>query len=285
MAGEKWKIGGVTVTRIVEIEMSGGLSRFLPDATREAVSEIPWLQPHFANADGRMRGSIHALIIDTGDACVVVDTCVGNDKVRSIPAWDHMQTGFLDDMADAGYPTDAVDAVLCTHLHVDHVGWNTRLEKGRWVPTFPNARYLIGADEFAFWEKRGNDEFFGPVFDGSVKPVFDAGLADLVAMDHRVTPEISLLPTPGHTPGHVSVLISSQGEDALITGDFLHHPCQIAHPEWCANVDEDSTLAEKTRREIFQRFADTPTLIIGTHFATPTAGRLVTDGDTYRLDV
>ena len=123
------------------------------------------------------------------------------------------------------------------------------------------------------------------MFKGSVKPVFDAGLIDLVTTDYQVALGVSVVPTTGHTPGHVSVLISSQGEEALITGDFLHHPCQIAHPEWCANVDEDSTRAEQTRREIFRRFVDTPTLIIGTHFATPTAGRLVTDGDTYRLDV
>ena len=285
MSGEKWRIGDITVTRVVEIEMAGGLSRFLPDATRDAVKEIGWLQPHFADADGRMRGSIHALIIDTGDARIVVDTCVGNDKVRQIPAWNQMQTGFLDDMADAGYPTAAIDAVLCTHLHVDHVGWNTRFENDRWIPTFPNARYLMGETEYNFWAARGNDDFFGPVFDDSVKPVFDAGLVDLVQTDHAVAPGVRLVPTPGHTPGHVSVHISSQGEEALITGDFLHHPCQIAHPEWCANVDEDSARAEQTRRDMFARFADTPALIIGTHFATPTAGRLVTDGDTYRLDV
>ena len=285
MSGEKWRIGDITVTRVVEIEMAGGLSRFLPDATRDAVKEIGWLQPHFADADGRMRGSIHALIIDTGDARIVVDTCVGNDKVRQIPAWNQMQTGFLDDMADAGYPTAAIDAVLCTHLHVDHVGWNTRFENDRWIPTFPNARYLMGETEHNFWAARGNDDFFGPVFDDSVKPVFDAGLVDLVQTDHAVAPGVRLVPTPGHTPGHVSVHISSQGEEALITGDFLHHPCQIAHPEWCANVDEDSARAEQTRRDMFARFADTPALIIGTHFATPTAGRLVTDGDTYRLDV
>jgi len=285
MTGEVWRIGDIKITRVVEIEMAGGLSRFLPNATREAVREISWLQPHFADADGRMRGSIHALIIDTGDARIVVDTCVGNDKVRQIPAWDHMQTSFLDDMADAGYPTPAVDAVLCTHLHVDHVGWNTRWENDQWVPTFANARYLMGADEFAFWEARGNDEKFGTVFDDSVRPVFDAGLVDLVATDHQVAPGVHLIPTPGHTPGHVSVMISSRGEDALITGDFLHHPCQMAHPEWGAVVDEDSNQAEQTRRAMFERFAGSPTLIIGTHFATPTAGRLVKDGDAYRLDV
>ncbi|MEK9724284.1 MAG: MBL fold metallo-hydrolase, partial [Rhodospirillaceae bacterium] len=248
MTGEQWRIGDITVTRVVEIEMAGGLSRFLPDATRERIREIGWLRPHFADADGRMIASIHALIVDTGDARIVVDTCVGNDKVRHVPAWDRMQTGFLDDMAAAGYPVDAVDAVLCTHLHVDHVGWNTRWVDGRWVPTFPGARYLMGRTEFGFWEARGEDAHFGPVFDDSVKPVFDAGLVDLVETDHRVAPGVRLIPTPGHTPGHVSVLIESRGETALITGDFLHHPCQMAHPEWGAVVDEDAAGAERTRR-------------------------------------
>jgi len=283
--GVKWRIGDITVTRVVEIEAVGGLSRFLPDAQRDAIMGIPWMQPHFANEEGRLKASIHALIIETGDTRIVVDTCVGNDKQRSVPAWNEMQTTFLDDFAAAGFEPDSIDAVLCTHLHVDHVGWNTRLEDGKWVPTFPNARYLMGKTEFGFWEKRGDDEYFGPVFSDSVKPVFDAGLVDLVATDHEVAPGVKLVPTPGHTPGHVSVLISSGGEEAFITGDILHHPCQMAHPEWGAIVDEDKSQAVATRRQIFERFAETPTLVIGTHFATPTAGRLRRDGNAYRLDV
>ncbi|MDD9875936.1 MAG: MBL fold metallo-hydrolase [Magnetovibrio sp.] len=285
MAANRWRIGDVTVSRVVEIEAVGGLGRFLPAATRDAVLEIPWLQPHFANEEGRLKASIHALIIETPDARIVVDTCIGNDKQRGVPAWHMMQTAFLDDFAAAGFAPDAIDAVLCTHLHVDHVGWNTRLVDGRWVPTFPNARYLMGADEFRFWEGRGDDPNFGPVFSDSVKPVFDAGLVDLVATDHQVAPGVTLVPTPGHTPGHVSVLIASKGEEAFITGDILHHPCQLAHPEWGAIVDEDPGRAERTRRDIFERFSETPTLVIGTHFAAPTAGRLVRDGDAYRLDV
>lgn len=281
----RWRIGDITVTRIVEFEGPGGLGRYLPDATRDAVREIGWLQPHFATPEGRLIGAIHALVIETPDARIVVDTCVGNDKTRAIPAWNQLQTAFLDDMAKAGYPPESIDVVLCTHLHVDHVGWNTRLIDGRWQPTFERARYLFGKLEYEFWAARGDDARFGPVFSDSVQPVFDAGLVDLVATDHIVAPGVQLVSTPGHTPGHVSVLIASKGEQALITGDMLHHPCQLARPDWGAVVDEDKPGAVATRQNVFARFAGTPTLVIGTHFAAPTAGRIVADGAGYRLDI
>jgi glyoxylase-like metal-dependent hydrolase (beta-lactamase superfamily II) len=284
MAANRWRIGDVTITRIVEIEATGGMSRILPDATREEIKRIPWLYPHFADENGRMRGAIHALVVETPERTIVVDTCVGNDKVRSNPPWNMLQTGFLDDLTASGYSTEAIDCVLCTHLHVDHVGWNTMLVDGVWRPTFPQARYLMGKDEFEFWN-RSEEEGTRQILSDSVLPVFDAGLVDLVETDATICAEVSLMPTLGHTPGHVSVMIRSRGEEAMITGDFMHHPCQIARPEWSAAVDSDPERAARTRRDVFEKFADTPTLIIGTHFATPSAGRLVRDGDTYRLDV
>jgi glyoxylase-like metal-dependent hydrolase (beta-lactamase superfamily II) len=159
------------------------------------------------------------------------------------------------------------------------------LVDGKWVPTFPKARYLMGRVEYEHWrDQQANHEQIA-VFADSVKPVFDAGLVDLVEIDHRISPEVSFVPTLGHTPGHVSVRISSKGEEALITGDFIHHPCQMARPEWAATVDYDQTASTKTRREVFGRLAGTPTLVIGTHFAGPTAGRVVRDGDAFRLVV
>ena len=131
MTGEVWKIGKVTITRVVEIEATGGMSRIIPDATRERLRGIDWLTPHFADDTGRMRGAIHALIVETPDQTIIVDTCIGNDKVRSIPAWNQLQTKFLTDLEEAGYRTDGIDRVLCTHLHVDHVGWNTMLKDGK----------------------------------------------------------------------------------------------------------------------------------------------------------
>ena len=158
---------------------------------------------------------------------------------------------------------------------------------GKWVPTFPNARYLMGEIEFNHWHggasRGGYDQ--AAVMADSVMPVFDAGLVDLVDTQHKLCDEVSLTPTPGHTPGHVSVMIESRGERALITGDFLHHPCQFAHPEWSSAPDDDPPLAIETRRSMYQRLADEPVLVIGTHFATPTAGYLKKDGDRYRLDV
>ncbi len=280
----KWRIGDVTVTRVVEIEATGGMSRVIPDAKRERLKEIPWMYPHFADENGRMRGAIHALIVEAPDRTIMVDTCVGNDKERGNPAWNQLQTAFLDDMEKAGYVLDAIDTVLCTHLHIDHVGWNTMLVDGKWVPTFPKARYLIGQVEFAHWQADTDLDQVAVMAD-SVLPVFDANLVDLVETDHQITDEISLMPTVGHTPGHVSVMIRSNGEEAMITGDFIHHPCQFAHPEWSSSFDTDPVQSAQTRREVFDGYADTPTLIIGTHFATPTAGHLKRDGDAYRLDV
>ena len=146
----------------------------------------------------------------------MVDTCVGNDKERGNPAWNQLQTAFLDDMEKAGYVLDAIDNVLCTHLHIDHVGWNTMLVDGKWVPTFPKARYLIGQVEFAHWQA-DTDLDQTAVMADSVLPVFDANLVDLVETDHQISDEISLMPTVGHTPGHVSVMIRSNGEEAMIT--------------------------------------------------------------------
>jgi glyoxylase-like metal-dependent hydrolase (beta-lactamase superfamily II) len=174
---------------------------------------------------------------------------------------------------------------LCTHLHVDHVGWNTMLVDGKWVSTFPKARYLMGRVEFAHWRGQHERDDMAAIFADSVKPVHEAGLVDLVETDHRVSDEISLVPTIGHTPGHVSVLIRSQGEQALITGDFMHHPCQIARPHWSSTADSDPDQAQQTRERMLAELAGRPVLVIGTHFAGATAGHIVRDGETYRLAV
>lgn len=284
MVGEVWRIGAVKITRIVEIEATGGMSRIIPDATRDKVQEIGWLYPHFASADGRLRGAIHSLIVETPTKTIVVDTCVGNDKERSVPAWNKLQTAYLADLAAAGYPAESVDTVLCTHLHIDHVGWNTKWDGAKWVPTFPNAEYLFGEKEFNHWMAHDRDGQ-QQVMTDSVLPIVDAGLQTLVTQDHVVCPEVRLVPTPGHTPGHHSVMIESEGQSALITGDFLHHPCQFAHPEWPSAPDWDVAQGYATRVDMYKRLADTLTLVIGTHFHTPTAGYLKTDGKAWRLAV
>ncbi len=286
----RWRIGNVTVTKIVELEMTGGSRFLLPQATREAILPIGWLIPHFADESGRLKMSIHALIVETPERRIVVDTCLGNDKRgRRIPHWNERTGPFLADLEAAGYPRERIDTVLCTHLHVDHVGWNTMLVEGRWVPTFPNARYLMGRTEFEHWRQAREREDMVTVLKDSVFPIFDRGLVDLVESDCRISPEVSLVPTPGHTPGHVSVRIASAGEEALITGDFMHHPCQIARPQWSSEADSDKEAARTTRGRMLEALSKAPTLVIGTHFAGPSAGRIRRepsvgrDGEAFRL--
>jgi len=287
----RWTIGDVTVTKIVELEVTGGSRFLLPQATPEAVLPMTWLQPHVADERGRLRMSIHTLVVETPGRRILVDTCLGNDKTgRRIPHWNDRQGAFLADLAAAGYPRESIDTVLCTHLHVDHVGWNTMLVDGpngakRWVPTFPNARYLYGRVEFTHWTTVTGREDMQAILADSVMPVFDAGLVDLVETDAAICDTITLLPTIGHTPGHVSVRIASRGEQALITGDFMHHPVQIGRPDWTTTADSDPEQAIATRRAMFDALAGAPVLVIGTHFAGATAGRIVRDGGGFRLVV
>jgi glyoxylase-like metal-dependent hydrolase (beta-lactamase superfamily II) len=230
--------------------------------------------------------SIHTFAVEAPGRRIIVDTCLGNDKEnRRIPHWNNRQGPFLTDLAEAGFAPESIDTVLCTHLHVDHVGWNTTKRDGKWVPSFPRARYLMGRTEYLHWSSETAREDMRHVLADSVTPILESGLATLVETDHRICDEISLLPTIGHTPGHVSVCIRSRGEEALITGDFLHHPCQIAHPGWDTTADTDPAQGIRTRHEMFARLADRPVLVIGTHFAGATAGHIVRDGATYRLAV
>jgi len=279
-----WQIGNVKITRVIEMEVAGGTRFILPQATPEAISDMAWMVPHFATPEGKLIMSIHALVIETPDRRIIVDTCIGNDKERSVPAWSHLQLPFLEDLEKAGYPRESIDTVLCTHLHVDHVGWNTMLVDGQWVPTFPNARYLIAKEEFDYWDSEEADELNDGIMMDSVRPVFDHGLAELVDQCHQICPEVRLEPTPGHTPGHVSIHIESQGVEALITGDCIHHPCQIERTDWASTADYDQSASTATREHLLKTYADQDILIIGTHFATPTAGYLKRSGRGHWLD-
>ena len=281
----RWRVGDVTITRIVELEIAGGTRFILPDATPDACRDIAWMKPHFMTAEGKLVMSVHALVVDTGARRIVVDTCIGNDKERAIPSWSRLQTSFLADLEAAGYPRESIDTVLCTHLHVDHVGWNTMLVDGCWVPTFPNARYLLAETEWRYWDANEEDAQNRAILADSVRPVLDAGLVDLVDQHRRICAEVWLEPTPGHTPGHVSVHIASRGAEALITGDCIHHPCQMARTDWCSSADYDRAQGQRTREALLERYADGDVLIIGTHFATPTAGRIVRDGRSFRFAV
>ncbi|WP_439372855.1 MBL fold metallo-hydrolase [Bradyrhizobium sp. DASA03120] len=276
-----WTVGKVKITKLAEMETVGSTRFILPAATHDEIQKLPWLIPHFATEEGRLKMSIHSLVVETPTRRIVVDTGLGNDKQgRGVPVWNNRNTPFLETMIAAGFPPDGIDTVLCTHLHVDHVGWNTKLVDGRWVPTFPNARYLFGKTEYDYWRDYTAEADKVAVFNDSVKPVLDAGRVELIPSDHRICEEISVIPTPGHSPGHMSVLIESSGEQALLSGDVAHHPCQMARLDWCSVVDTDPAQSAATRQEVFSRFADTPTLVIGGHFS---AGHIKRDGDAFRF--
>jgi len=284
-AKQVWKIGKVNVTRVVETVTAVPPNMLYPKASLETLSgDLGWLQPHFIDSEGQMLLSIHTFLVQSGDLRIVVDTCVGNGKEVALPGWAGLETRFLDHLSEAGFPRESVDRVLCTHLHFDHVGWNTFEQKGKWVPTFPNARYLMGADEWTYW-KDIEDPYGASSQEQAIFPVLDANLVDLVESNHEISEEVRLIPTPGHTPGHVSVEIESCGESAVITGDLFHHPLGFAHPDWEDSADVEGKSAHTSRIEFMKRYGNGPVLVLGTHFATPTAGKIVSDGNAYRFEV
>jgi glyoxylase-like metal-dependent hydrolase (beta-lactamase superfamily II) len=277
----QWRIGKVKITKVVELETIGSTRFILPLATYEEIQKLRWLIPHFATAEGRLRMSIQSLVIETPSRRIVVDTGLGNDKQgRNVPTWNDRHDPFLDTMTAAGFPPDSIDTVLCTHLHVDHVGWNTKLADGKWVPTFDKARYIFGKTEYEHWRDHSDAPDKAAVFNDSVKPIVDAGKAELIASDAKLADEITMIPTPGHSPGHMSIHIRSDGEEGLLTGDVAHHPCQMAHLDWSSTADSDPGQSTATRRELFSRFADRPVLVIGGHYD---AGHIRREGDAFKF--
>ncbi len=286
MSNLQWQVGGVRITRIEETLTRIALVGFFPDATPAALeAHLPWLRPHFVDAEDNAILSIHGLVVESQGRTILVDTCIGENW----PEEAQLDTGpgaspFLANLAAAGFARDAIDVVLCTHLHFDHVGCNTTRVDGTLVPTFPNARYLFARTEWEHWRDEP-DPGFASTLGATVAPIFAAGLADLVACDHVLTSEVRLEPTPGHTPGHVSVRIASAGREALITGDMTHHPVQWAEPTWGIPADSDGAAATRTRERLLAAHTDTDLLVIGTHYAPPTAGRIVRRDGRVRFDV
>jgi len=283
MTVQRWQVGVATITSVVEDEIHHIPPEFFfPDANAAAVATHDWLVPDYADASGNIALRVQALVIDLPGRRVLVDPCVGNGKVRAIPFWHMQQYPFLERFAEAGFDTASVDTVLHTHLHADHVGWDTQLVEDAWVPTFTNARHLYTERELK-WCKAGGNPGIDGVYDDSIAPIVDAGLADIVDEDTDLGDGLRLESSTGHTPGHVSLWIESMGATALVTGDFLHHPVQCEVPAYGEVGDEDVEVARATRRRMLTRACETGALMIGTHFPTRPAGHVVAHGDAWRF--
>ncbi|MEU7243717.1 MBL fold metallo-hydrolase [Streptomyces sparsogenes] len=282
-----WTVGDVTVHRIDETPLPPATGPWLlPDATTDVVNQQDWLSPDFADHEGTLHIDSHSFAFAIGGLRVLVDTGIGNGKTRANPAWHDLRTDYLERLTAAGFAPETLDLVILTHLHTDHVGWNTREVSSEWIPTFPTARYVTSRVEREFWAGYDMDEPREQMFRDSVIPVEEAGLLDTVdvpAEGAEIVPGLRLLSTPGHTPGHVAVQLTSGGETALITGDCIHHPVQFAHPSIGSCVDIDPEQSEASRRKLLGSLAGTGALVLGTHFPPPTAGHVVTHGDAYRL--
>ena len=281
------EVGDVQIVRVEELLLPTSVRWMLPAAERSAVEACdPWMVPHYRDARDHLVQSIHALLVRAGGQVILVDTGVGNGKDRSggIPAFHMLDTPWVDRLADAGVRPEQVDLVLCTHLHTDHCGWSTRREGDRWVPTFPNARHLFVEREWTYWHGVSSDEpAVARLIEDSVRPLFDAGLADLVPADHVVSDEIRLVASHGHTPGHVAVEIRSRGRSAALIGDVMHTPLQCALPDLRPALDRDPEPARRARHAVLERYADTDTMVLGAHFPAP-PGRILRDGSAYRYE-
>jgi glyoxylase-like metal-dependent hydrolase (beta-lactamase superfamily II) len=282
------KLNDISIQRIVEQETAlAPITGLFPDLTPELLAENrAWLQPTALDEHDTMKITVQSYLVRTPHHTILIDSCVGNDKERpGRPAWNRKtDTTFLTNLAAAGVAVEEIDYVMCTHLHVDHVGWNTRLQDGRWVPTFPRARYVFGATEYAHWEGLHAQEP-SPVFADSVLPIVEAQRADLVASDFSLGDHVRLLPTPGHTPGHVAVRLGRTQDDAVITGDLIHSPLQMRYPNLSPRFDTDPVMSATTRRAFLESYCDTPTLCCTIHFPAPSMGHIKRWGDGFKCEM
>ncbi|MET3823583.1 glyoxylase-like metal-dependent hydrolase (beta-lactamase superfamily II) [Burkholderia sp. PvR073] len=276
------RIGHAEVVQIVEMDISRILETLLPDATPDVLKTIPWMKPPYVDDDYGMRAVSQCFIVRTGARTLVVDTCVGNDKnTAGFDAFADLQLEFLATLEQAGIDRHAVTDVLCTHLHFDHVGWNTYKQDGRWLPTFPNAKYHLGKQEFEFAQQGNpNDAMYNAQdlsFQESVKPVVEAGLANFINRDTDLGDGITVFSTPGHTIGHIAIEIDAGTETFIIAGDAMHHPVQVARPDMAQIFDYDNAQSSATRHALLSRLDGSATLFACTHFCSPSFGLITRD--------
>jgi len=282
------RIGDFEVHRVVEFEGPFiAPETFFPAFDAEVLQARPDMsQPRLIDpATGKLVFSFHCFIVKTGRHTILIDSCLGNDKERPTrPQFHRLRTPFLADLADAGVKVEDIDYVMCTHLHWDHVGWNTRLENGRWVPTFPNARYIMARREFDHWQsvqQRGDDSPHRLAFEDSVLPVVRTGQSLLVDDDYAFEDGLWFESAPGHTPGNVVIHAASRDDRAVFLGDVVHHQLQLARPDWSTLACTDRELSRSTRTRLIEEYAERGTRLFPAHLAAPTVGRIVRHGSAY----
>ena len=286
-------IGDVRVTRIEE-QMGPGFPAkdFFPEFEAEIfAAETKWLAPNYYQPEsGRLMTSIHSWLLRTGKYTILVDACSGNHKPRpGMPRFDMLNTKYLERLREAGVEPEQIDFVMCTHLHVDHVGWNTKLENGKWVPTFPNAKYVMSKTDHDFWaieaEKAETEKFIVNTYNDSVLPIVEAKKAEFVAGgEHAMCGCLTLKPAPGHTPGQIRLDLESRGKRAIFSGDALHNPVQVHLWKWNSVFCEDRDLARKTRQALLGDCVEQGALLMPAHFAPPHAAYIKEKGDRFELD-
>ncbi len=288
-----WKIGNVSVTRVGELLGDTSLppEQFLVGFDRGMLERHRhWLVPnHYSPDRDRLITSVHSWLIRTERHTILLDCCAGNHKNRpGAPRFHQLDTRYLEHLREAGAAPEEIDIVLCTHLHTDHVGWNTMLRDGRWVPTFPNAKYLISRTENEWGDPRRN-----PVADAdpqrtysyrdSVLPVIEAGQVELVDGAHEIDDTMLIEPAPGHTPGHIVLKLHDGSENALFSGDAIHHPLQAYAPHWNSGFCELAAEARVTRRRLLEHCVEERALLFPAHFAAPHVAAITGAGEAFTL--
>jgi glyoxylase-like metal-dependent hydrolase (beta-lactamase superfamily II) len=285
----KFSVGDFTIHRIVEQELPVVPAReFLHGLIPELLAENRgWMKKAGAiDTDDKLILCFQSYLIKTPHHTILIDSCIGNDKPRpGAPNWN-MKTDdtYMSGLAAAGFSVNDIDFVLCTHLHVDHVGWNTRLGNGRWVPTFPKARYVFGKSEYDYWHEQNAKADVGPFAD-SVLPVVEARKAEMVTNDFAIGDHGRILPTPGHTAGHIAFTFGKGKDDVVFAGDLMHSPLQTLHPELSPKFDFDPEQSAVTRRSFLERYCDTNTLCCTAHFPSPSSGKIKRKGNAFMCEM
>ena len=285
-----FKIGKATLTRIEETYLAVYPSRdIFPELTEALFKEHGhWLAPdHYDPETDKIKLSVHSWLLQLDGHKILIDGCCGNQKSRpQRPFWNMLDTPWLDRLAAAGARPDEIDLVMCTHLHHDHVGWNTQLRDGKWVPTFPNARYVFSKLDFDYFHNLDSDPANRPAEFGSfrecVMPVVEAGRADLVTGPHRLNEFIEIMPAGGHSPGHFYFRLNVGGSRGMITGDVFHHLLQVYYPDWNFPKNSDAQEARVSRRRVFDEAAASDAMVFPGHVGAPFAGHIEKTATSYK---